>query len=281
MDTHDLRARLADLAATTVDDPGLLSDIHRAARRTHRRRAALVGGSALAVVGGAVAVAAGGFPSTGHPFVPAGPPRTTTTTQPAPAPSPRCAAPATAAAGAAPVTIVSWTGVPPAVGQSFDVTGTVATATASSVTVTLNAGALSGTVTLTTQGFPATVPPSGATVELGGTRTGQGAYDVSSVGITSHGVREGFKISAAAVAAGQAGAVGGPTIVSWTGAPPAVGQGFTVTGTVTAATASTVTVGIKGGDASGTVTLTTQGGAPGVASSGATVTRHLARPPGW
>ena len=67
MDINELHSALANLAATTPDEPGLLTAIHRDARRSHRRRATLVGGSALVVTGAAVAVAAGGFPATGHP----------------------------------------------------------------------------------------------------------------------------------------------------------------------------------------------------------------------
>jgi hypothetical protein len=260
-DPRDLHAALSDLAATTPDEPGLLSEVHRDARRSHRRRAALVGGSALVVVGGAVAAAAGGFPSTGRPLLPASAPQTTTTVKPADAaPQPAMCgggAAAAAPAGADP-TIVSWTGGPPAVGQNFKVTGTVTAATASTVTVALDSGNASGTVTLSTQKAPL---PSGASVSLGGTRTGQDAYEVTSIGITVGGHSEGFNAtSASSVGGGAASAPAGaaPTIVSWTGGPPAVGQNFKVTGTVTAATAGTVTVALNGGDASGTVTLTTQ-----------------------
>ena len=283
MDINDLHNALADLAGTTVDDPGLLAAVHRAARSSHRRRAALVGGSALVVVGGAVAVGAGGFPSAGHPLVPASAPQTTTTVTPAYAAPPpgMCAGGAVSAsssaqgggggaAGPGP-TIVSWTGDPPAVGQSFKVTGTVTAATADTITVTLNAGDASGTVTLTNPGGPPTSSQSGATVELGGTRAAQTAYKVTSMSINSGATGEGFNAgpasSSAVHKAGGGPAGSGPTIVSWTGDPPAVGQSFEVTGTVTAATADTITVTLKAGDAGGTVNLTT----PGTAPSGATV----------
>jgi hypothetical protein len=270
-DLRDLHSALADLAGTTVDDPGLLSAVHRDAGRSHRRRAALVGGSGLLVVGGAVAVAAGGFPSAGHPLVPAGSPLATTTTTLKPAavaPLPVTCAAASSAAGAqasggvvrraaapAPV-IATWTGDPPAVGQSFDVTGTVTASTAATVTVALNPGATSGTVALTSPGtLPLGLPPTGATVEISGTRTGQGTYDVASMGMTSADGGVAFKAGAAEGAAGgPAGA--GPTISSWSGDPPGVGQSFQVTGTVTAATGSTMTIAVNGGNAGGTVTLT-------------------------
>jgi hypothetical protein len=205
MDINDLHAALADLADTAVDDPGLLPAVHRAARNSHRRRAALVGGSALVVVGGAVVVAAGGFPAAGHPLLPASTPQTTTTLTPASSAPPRgtCAGgagPANSAvhgadggpAGAGP-TIVSWTGDPPAVGDSFKVTGTVTAATADTITVTLNGGDASGTVTLTPHGGLPAPSQSGAAVGLGGTRTGQNTYQVTSMmSTTSSGSGEGF-----------------------------------------------------------------------------------------
>ena len=276
MDINELHSALANLAATTPDEPGLLTAIHRDARRSHRRRATLVGGSALVVTGAAVAVAAGGFPATGHPLLPTSSPRTTTTVKPAqsaPPPAPCAGGGAGASAGAVP-TIVSWTGSPPAVGQTFNVTGTATAATGGTVTVALNGGDPGGTVALTTQSSPPAPVPTGATVQIGGTRTGQDAYEVTSMGITSHGMGMGFSSGSVSSlggggAAAPAGAV--PTIVSWTGSPPAVGQTFNVTGTATAAAAGTVTVVLNGGDAGGTVTLTTQTTPPDPMPKGATV----------
>ena len=226
MDINELHSALANLAATTPDEPGLLTAIHRDARRSHRRRATLVGGSALVVTGAAVAVAAGGFPATGHPLLPTSSPRTTTTVKPAqsaPPPAPCAGGGAGASAGAVP-TIVSWTGSPPAVGQTFNVTGTATAAAAGTVTVVLNGGDAGGTVTLTTQTTPPDPMPKGATVQLGGTRTGQDAYEVTSMSVTSGGMSMGFSTSSASSVGGIAGSArtgAAPTIVC-------VGQGAQV-----------------------------------------------------
>jgi hypothetical protein len=223
MDINDLHSALANLAATTPDEPGLLSAVHRDVRRSHRRRTALVGGSALVVTGAAVAVAAGGFPATGHPVLPASAGPTTTTVKSAEASLQPALCEGGGAASAPAVAvpaIVSWTGSPPAIGQTFEVTGRVTAATGHTVTVALNGGDAGGTVTLTTQSASTAPVPTGATVQLGGTRTGRHAYEVTSMGITSGGVGMGFSSGSASSAAGGAAASAGA-------APPVVcvGQG--------------------------------------------------------
>jgi hypothetical protein len=92
----------------------------------------------------------------------------------------------------------------------------VTAATAGTATIALNGGNAGGTVTLTTQSTPPAPVPKGATVELGGTRTGQDAYEVTSMGITSGGQGEGFST-------GSAGTVAAGGVVTRAGAATPVG----------------------------------------------------------
>ncbi len=78
---------------------------------------------------------------------------------------------------------MSWTGSPPAVGQTFDLKGTVSAVGSDTVTVTLEPGAMSGAVTLSS----VCQPPAaaiGASVELAGTRTGADTYQITTVAMT-------------------------------------------------------------------------------------------------
>src|SRR5580704_826181 len=237
MDPNDLHAALTDLAGTAVEDPGLLASVHHRARRNRRRRVVLTSGSALAVLGVALAAGEGGF-SSGPPPPPfaSSPPTSTTTTvspQAAATPGLACRMQIAVDGHARPggvVGIQSWTGSPPAVGQAFDVTGTVTAVGSDTLTITLNTvGGVGGTVTVGADREPP-VAQTGASASLQGTRTGPTTYQLTSAAIT---LRRGATI-------GQSGSGGGsgaqvsvdapsdsgpatapPPIVSWTGSPPA------------------------------------------------------------
>jgi len=291
MDPNDLHAALTDLAGTAVDDPGLLASVHHRARRNRRRRVVITSGSALAVLGVALAAGEGGF-SSGPPPPPfASSPTTSTTTTSTTSP-PAVATPGMACRmqlagggdgrpGGA-MGIQSWTGSPPPVGQAFDATGTVTAVGSDTLTITLNTvGGVGGTLTI----GAAHVPPlarTGASAQFQGTRTGPTTYQLSRATIMlGRAAAGGAAVGQSSTGGGGGGQVSGdspnasdpatppPAILSWTGSPPAVGQLFHVTGTVTAvgSDALTITLNNEGG-VGGVVTLS-PGGAPPLASVGA------------
>jgi len=155
--------------------------------------------------------------------------------------------------------ILSWTGNPPAVGQSFDVTGTVTALESDTMTITLaNTGAVSGILTISSPHVPPRVD-TGATAEFKGTRTGPTTYQVTqaSIGFVQS-VPESGGSAPAGAGSGRAenpGSAGG-TILSWTGNPPAVGESFDVSGTVTAVTSDTLTITLNSAPpVAGTLTI--------------------------
>ena len=176
-------------------------------------------------------------------------------------------------------TILSWTGNPPAVGQAFDVSGTVTAVGSDTLTVTLvNSGGVGGTLTVSAAHAPP-LATDGATAEFSGTRTGPSTYQLthgtvrlvqntaaggtsgSAAGSTSGSAASGTSGSAAG---GTSGATSGPAntavdlspgILSWTGSPPATGHAFDVSGTVTQVGSDTVTITLAPGSVSGTLTI--------------------------
>jgi hypothetical protein len=133
---------------------------------------------------------------------------------------------------------------PPSVGQQFTGGGTVsAPGTASSVSMQVDGGPMAGSdLTLSigpssqisVDGKPATGAqlPKGTRAKFSATRTGTTTYVLDQL-------FAGTPDAAAAAKAKQ----GAPDVV----APPAVGEGFKVAGSVTAATATTITVDVQGG----------------------------------
>ena len=181
--------------------------------------------------------------------------------------------------------------------------GTVTAVSSGALTVTLKSeGGVGGVLTFT-PGGGSSPTTTGASVELGGTRTGPNTYLLTEGSVSQGGSGYGWSTGSAAGPSGPSSSSGSsssssssgsssssssssssgssgpsqlqqlrrrngsssasgpgapgsqPTIMSWTGSPPAVGQTFDLKGTISTIGSDTVTVTLEPGAVSGAVTF--------------------------